>query len=183
MRFLRRYSSTIYGQYRSFGFKKGLWVGAAMFFVLFISRWVSPQSFPATPESLLTDCVMLAGMLFFAWRYRLTLPEGRVTLKELMLLGLWMGCMASVAYGLLLWLYGVLDNSVVMRFAERRMALILSADTGVQAAENLRLVQAYSAGDWGFIGGFRSAVMSILMNLIAALLFRTEKAPVRERRH
>ena len=40
-------------------------------------------------------------------------------------------------------------------------------------------VKKYTAGDWGFIAGFRSAVMSIIITFFAALLFRTEKAPVK----
>ena len=90
--------------------------------------------------------------------------------------------MASLVYGLLLWLYGTLDSSLVARFTEERLSLMPPAETDAQAALNIQLVQHYTAGDWGFIGGFRSAVISILLNLVTALLLRTEKAPVRSKK-
>ena len=182
VRFLRRYSSTIYGQYRPAGLKWGLAVGAAMAVVMLLAGLCGPQVQPAAPENYITDIVMLLGMLVAAYRYRRTLEEERVTLKELMLLGLWVGFMASLVYGLLLWLYGMVDGTLVERFAEGRLALMPPAETDAQGALNIELVQGYTAGDWGFIGGFRSAVISILLNLVAALVMRTEKAPVRSKK-
>ena len=181
MRFLRRYSSTIYGQYRLAGLKGGLLTGAAMAVVMLLASWLGTGMQPSAPENYITDIVMLLGMLVAAYRYRRTLPDERVTLKELMLLGLWVGGVASVLYGLLLWLYGSLDSTLVARFTEERLSLMPPAETDAQSALSIQLVQNYTAGDWGFIGGFRSAVISILLNLVAALLFRTEKAPVREK--
>ena len=181
MRFLRRYSSTIYGNYRVVGLKWGPLVGVAMAFVMLLTSWLGPDVQPASPENYITDIVMLLGMLVVAYRYRRSLPDQRVTLKELMLLGLWVGFWASLVYGVLLWIYGSLDASLVVRFTEERLSLMPPAETDAQSALNIQLVQAYTAGDWGFIGGFRSAVISILLNLVTALLFRTEKAPVREK--
>ena len=162
------------------GVKSGFCVGVSLALVMLLASWLDVQ--PATPENYITDLVLLLGMAVTDYRYRRTLPDGRVTLKELMLLGVWTGFVCAVVYGLLLWLYGVLDGALVARFVEQRLSMMPAADGDTQAALNIQLVQHYSAGDWGFIGGFRIAVMSILMNLVSALLFRTEKAPVRERK-
>lgn len=181
MRFLRRYSSTIYGQYRIFGVRAGLITGAAMAVAMILARLAGEQAQPSAPENYITDAVMLVGMLFFAYRYRQTLPDSRVTIKELMLLGLWIGFVASALYGLLLWAYCAIDTGVVTRFAEARLSIMSASGDAARVARDTALVQSYTAADWGFIGGFRSVVMSILMNFVAALVFRTEKAPLRNK--
>lgn len=180
MRILKRYSSTIYGQYRWFGAKSGLWVGVVIAFSMLLAAWMEVQ--PSTPENYITDLVLLLGMAVAAYRYRRTLPDERVTLKELMLLGLWTGFVSATVYGVLLWLYGILDSTLVERFVEARLALMSMMGDGATDALSIQLVKNYSAGDWGFIGGFRVAVMSIFINLVIALVFRTEKAPVREKK-
>ena len=56
------------------------------------------------------------------------------------------------------------------------------AETGEEARKAIEMVRNYTAGDWAFIGGFRTAVMSVMFAFFAALIFRTEYAPVREKK-
>ena len=163
------------------GLKYGLLTGIVMAVSMLVADWVEFGMQTAAPENFVTDIVLLLGLLMAAYRYRHSLPDERVTLKELLLLGLWVGFIASLVYGLLLWFYGALDETLVTRFIDARLAQMTSDESDPSATLNIQLVKGYTAGDWGFIGGFRSAVMSILMNLVAALLFRTEKAPVRSK--
>lgn len=150
-----------------------------MALVFFIAHGIGFTIQTSAPENFLVDIVLFLGLIVAAYRYRALLPDGMVMFKELMLLGLWVGGMASLFYGFFLWIYGSFDETIVARFIEARLSLMPEADSEPSAALNIQLVKAYTAGDWGFIGGFRCAVMSILMNFITALLVRTAKAPVR----
>ena len=92
------------------------------------------------------------------------------------MLGLIIGVVASVVYGLWLWLYGgMIDTEYVGRCIEGRLAMMDMEDKSFEAQQAIALTKAYTAGDWAFIGGFRTAVMSILMAFLSAVLFRTEK--------
>lgn len=180
MRIIKRYSSTIYGQYRSTGLKYGLWVGLAMSAFVFLAFMLLPDSIqPHAPENYYGDGVMLFGMILAAYRYRQNLPDHHVTLKEIMLLCLWIGVVASTIYGIYLWLHCSLDDHLCQRFADSWITKAATNAAEDTTNQGLTATQ-YTAGNWGFIGGFRSAVISIILNLFTALLMRTEKAPVRK---
>ena len=96
-----------------------------------------------------------------------------------MLLGLGIGVVSAVVYGLWVWLNcGVLSPERVQYYNEQRMAVMDAPEQSAEAAIAIEKVKAYTAGDWAFIGGFRSAVMSIIIAFFAALIFRTEKGTV-----
>ena len=63
-------------------------------------------------------------------------------------------------------------------FAEGRIAVMPSGDESFEAKQAIDTVRGYTAGDWGFIGGFRAAVMSVLIAFLAAIVLRTEKGEV-----
>ena len=106
--------------------------------------------------------------------------SSKVTLKELMLLGLGIGVVSAVVYGLWTWLRcGVLNTSLVDYYNHQRINMMEAAESSVEAKLAVEQVTRYTAGDWAFIGAFRSAVMSVIITFFASLIFRTEKAPVR----
>ncbi len=177
----RRYKSTIYGNYRKAYLIDGAVTGAAMGLVLTVRDYLA-ESPMGQPENFVTEVVMAVGIFWFAYRYRKHLPEQKVTLKELMLLGLGIGVVGSVVYGLWTWLRcGVLDSSMVEFYNCQRISVMEPADSSAQAKAAVEMVRGYTAGDWAFIGAFRSAVMSIIMAFLAALIFKTEQSPVVER--
>lgn len=183
----RRYNSTIYGNYKKYALVYGLAIGCAQFVVVAFWNMVSSTWLPS-PENYVTEVVLLAGIFGFTYLYRRNLKaqaghEGSgVTLKELLLLGLGMGCVGAVVYGLWMWLYcGTLMPTMVEHFNEQRIVVMPEAETGEDARKAIELVSQYTAGDWAFIGGFRTAVMSVMFAFFAALIFRTEYAPVREK--
>ncbi len=180
-KFFRRYNSTIYGNYRKAYLLYGLLTGALM--ALVATVWNASSDKPlAEPENLVTEAVLLICTMFATYRYRLGLPEGRVTLKELMLLGLGIGVVSAVVYGLWTWFYcGVWQTGLVQHYIDSRIAAMQQSSNGT-TEQSIALVRAYTAGDWALIGAIRSAVMSIIITFFAALLFRTEKSPVRERK-
>ena len=106
----RRYNSTIYGNYKKYALVYGLAIGCAQFVVVAFWNLLSSTWLPS-PENYVTEVVLLAGIFGFSYLYRRNLKarpgqEGAgVTLKELLLLGLGMGCVGAVVYGLWMWLY------------------------------------------------------------------------------
>ena len=179
MGIIRRYQSEIYGNYRLAYVRYGAVVGAVMALVfLFFSVIGEPFK---SPDSYISDILLLVGILFFTYRYRTSLPGGKVSFKELMLLGLGIGAVAAVVYGFYLWLHlGVLYPGQVQLMRDTETAAMTSAGsealnmTEQQLADNLRMVTGYGAGVWAFRGAFRSFVFSIIMAFVAALVFKTE---------
>ena len=177
----RRYKSTIYGNYRKSYLIYGMVTGIAMFVILFVRDWMSDSPM-SQPENFITELVMGVGIILFTYRYREQLPDKKVTLKELMLLGLGIGVVGSVVYGLLTWVNCRSINTELVEFYnQERISVMEPAESSAEAKAAVELVKKYTAGDWAFIGGFRSAVMSIILTFFAALIFRTEKSPVVER--
>jgi len=182
VKIFRRYKSTIYGNYRRAYLIDGLITGVAMSLVLLVRDWLAEMPM-SQPENFVTEIVMAIGIFWFTYQYRKQLPGQKVTLKELMLLGLGIGVVSSVVFGLWTWLNcGVLNTDMVGFYNEQRISVMEPADSSAEAKTAVEMVKKYTAGDWGFIGAFRSAVMSIIITFFAALIFRTEKSPVVERR-
>ena len=178
----RRYESTIYGNYRKAYLIDGALTGAVMSMVMLLRDWLatSPMS---SPENYVTELVLAIAIVWSCYQYRRQLPDGKVTLKELMLLGLGIGVVSAIVYGLWTWLHcGVLDTSLVDYYNQQRIAMMESAESSAEAKVVVELVRRYTAGDWAFIGAFRSAVMSIIITFFAALIFRTEKGTVIEKK-
>ena len=178
-RFFRRYKSTIYGNYRKAYVIDGLLTGAAMSVIAAVRDWLAAKPM-ATPENYVTELVLLVGILWASYHYRKQLPGEKVTFKELMLLGLGIGVVSAVVYSLWMWLRcGVINTGLVDYYNQSRIDVMDPAETSEAAKVAIESVKRYTAGDWAFIAGFRSAVMSILISFFAALIFRTEKGEVR----
>lgn len=177
-RFFRRYKSTIYGNYRKAYVIDGLLVGGAMSLIAAVRDWLAAQPM-ATPENYITELVLLVGTLWASYHYRKQLPDGRVTLKELMLLGLGIGMVSAVVYGLWTWLHcGIINSGLVDYYNQSRIDVMEPAETSEAAKVAIENVKKYTAGDWAFIAGFRSAVMSVIITFFTALVLRTEKGEV-----
>ena len=177
-RFFRRYKSTIYGNYRKAYVIDGLLVGGAMSLIAAVRDWLAAQPM-ATPENYITELVLLVGTLWASYHYRKQLPDGKVTLKELMLLGLGIGVVSAVVYGLWTWLHcGIINNCLVDYYNQSRIGVMEPAETSEAAKVAIENVKKYTAGDWAFIAGFRSAVMSVIITFFTALVLRTEKGEV-----
>ena len=182
-RIFRRYESTIYGNYRKAYLIDGALTGVVMSVVMLLRDWLAKSPMPS-PENYITELVLAVGIFWSSYQYRKQLPEGKVTLKELMLLGLGIGVVSAVVYGLWTWLRcGVLNTSLVDYYNHQRINMMEAAESSVEAKLAVEQVTRYTAGDWAFIGAFRSAVMSVIITFFASLIFRTEKAPVTSRYH
>lgn len=178
-RVFRRYQSNIYGNYRKSYLIDGLLVGVAMSLIMLVRDWLAVKPMTA-PENYITELVLLVGIFWATYHYRAQLPEGKVSLKELLLLGLGIGVVSAVVYGLWTWLNcGSIHTDMVSYYNQQRIAVMDAADSSAEAKVAIEQVGRYTAGDWGFIAAFRSAVMSVIIAFFAAIIFRTEKSPVR----
>lgn len=179
MKLIKRYQSNIYGNYRVAYIRDGLLSGLA------ISLLVLAISYPLRhPHNLTVDVVLLVATLFFAYRYRSKLPDGKVFFKELMLYGLGLGIIAAVVYGLFLVFYGrVIDEAFCARCLNE---FIKNEQNGTgtpeEKAETIAVMKGYTIYTWALIGVFYTAVMSIMTAFVGALLFRTEKNVVRPKK-
>ena len=177
----RRYESTIYGNYRRAYALGGAATGLLMVAATWLYGIVSGERL-AEPYNYVGEIALTVGMIVAAYLYRKRLPDGKVTLKELMLLELGIGLIAAIVYGLWIWLYsGSIAPDMVEVYNRYRVAQIPEGDDVEQYRRAVDLTLQYTSGDWAFIAGFRTWVFSILPNFFIALLLRTEKAPVRSK--
>lgn len=180
-RIIKQYQSEIYGNYRLAYATYGVLTGFLLALVLVLQRAIMPSNPPLAPESFVADAVLAVAIFLSAYRYRSTLPDKQVMLKELLLLGMGTAIVAAVVYGLLLWLIlGTVYTDLVETFITHRLSLMPSADEGAEAAIAIEKTRAYTAGDWAFIGGFRIFVISIVFTFFSAIIFRTQKSPIKQ---
>ncbi len=175
MKFIRRYQSEIYGRYRVAYLRDGFFTGVFLcFVVLFMKLIYYPIE---VPHTLYTDLALLGATLFFAYRYRVHLPERKVFFKELMLYGLGLGIVAAIVYGLFLLLYGgVIDTGFPGRCMERFIDGEMHGNgTPEEKEQTIAVMRNYTIVTWAMIGAFLTAVMSIMTAFIAALILRTER--------
>ena len=175
MRLVRRYQSDIYGDYRKFGLRYGLFSGLIMAAIVCILFFLD---YPLqAPVNYATDITLFVCALFFAYRYRTTLPDNKVFFKELMLLGLTLGVVAAIVYALFLLLYGkVIDTDFLTRCIDR---LVDNEQNGTASQEQIQqtvsVMRGYTLVTLALIAAFRTSVMAIMTAFCGALLFRTEK--------
>lgn len=183
VRILRRYKSTIYGNYRAAYLKYGLLTGLVISVVVVLCRICFPEHFPAAPNNYLTEIVLTICVFIAGYLYRRQYSEQELTLKELMLLGLGIGVISSVVYGLFLWLMcGQMFPDVVNVYIENRLAQMDAPETSAEAKVAVELTKGYTAGDWAFIGGFRTAVFSVIVAFAMALILGGKRGSLVEKK-
>ncbi|MCQ2274454.1 MAG: DUF4199 domain-containing protein [Bacteroidales bacterium] len=181
-RLIRRYNSTLYGNYRKAYLVGGIITGVVMSIFLLLNSVFAAQPMSA-PENYLTELILLIGILITSYLYRKQLPDEKVSLKELMLVGLGVGVISGLVFGLIIWFScSHFSQNLVGFYNQERIKLMDDPQSSAEAKLAVETVKKYTAGDWGFIAGFRSAVMSIIITFFTALVLRTEKSPVMEKR-
>lgn len=170
---LRRYKSPLLGNYRKYLLVYGIATGFVLFFGMAIS-WMVDLPY-AAPETYVTEILLCVCIFGASYLYRERQTGGKIYLKELLVLGMGIGVVSAVVYGLLILFYG---SVIDFEFVERCVALRLEqmgSSSEPAALEAIEQVRHYSLGDWAFIGGFRSMVMSIIIMFFSSIIFRTEQ--------
>lgn len=178
---LRRYQSAIYGNYRKAYLRYGFLTGVVLALSMLFYRLVSPSNPPVSPNNYFIDAILAVAIFGGTFIYRKSLPDQKVMLKELLLLGTGMGMTASAVYGILLWpICGSLFPDMVDTFIANRLDLIKAQGESPETLEAIVQTRAYTAGDWAFIGAFRTFVFSIILTFFSSIIFRTEKSPLKQ---
>lgn len=178
MGFLRRYESNIYGNYRKAGAIAGLWSGTVL--VLYITvRWLSNVPVDA-PQTYGSDVLLFVCMLAECYLYRRDLPGEKATLKELMMLNMWLAFVAVIIYGVFTWFYGtVMDGDFLSRCINKMLDGEQAKNATAEQKETMLVViQNYTMGTLAWMGAFRTLVMGVLWSFLSALLFRNEQSNV-----
>ena len=164
MNYFRRYDSTIHGNYRKAYLRCGLITGGLLTLYIMMRDLMGTPA--ESPEAYLSDGIMLVAVFLFTLLYRNSLADKKASLKELMLFGLGTALVASVLYGICLWLFGYAVPEQTVLFTTT-----MRGEEAVAAAPS-----HYWAAWWGLESGIKLAVLGGFGAFIAALLFRNEKS-------
>ena len=166
MSIFHRYSSTIHGNYRKAYLRSGLITGVLLAAYL-LSRLLMGKPLES-PTSYVSDAVMLVAVFLFTMLYRNALPERKATIKELMLFGMGTAVIASLLYGLYIWLSGFSIPGQIELFTNNLMEAEPFADYPAH----------YWSALWGLLSAIVMAVLGGFGAFIAALILKNEKGNV-----
>lgn len=170
MKFFHRYNSTIHGNYRKAYLRCGLITGGLLALYIMVRYLMGSPA--ESPEAYMSDIIMLLAVFLFTLLYRNSLEEKKATLKELMLFGLGTAVVASLLYGVCLWLFGyaVPEQTDLFTRTLRGEEAVLSAPSH------------YWAAWWGVESAIKLAVLGGFGAFVAALLFKNEKSDVHSKK-
>ncbi|MBQ9638023.1 MAG: DUF4199 domain-containing protein [Bacteroidales bacterium] len=175
MRLIRQYESVIYGNYHKAALQGGVVIGLALLVYILLFFFVgNPIS---SPETFGIDGVLFlcTGSIFVLYRRRL--PDGKVSMKELMLLGVDACLIGAALYGVELYLYATLLD---VQFSDRCFSTMAKGLQDADDTQVVNIISNYSAVNWALMGCVRLAVMSIIFVLVLALCMRTEKSRLKQ---
>lgn len=170
MKFFHRYNSTIHGNYRKAYLRCGLITGGLLALYIMVRYLMGSPA--ESPEAYMSDIIMLLAVFLFTLLYRNSLEEKKATLKELMLFGLGTAVVASLLYGICLWLFGyaVPEQTDLFTRTLRGEEAVLSAPSH------------YWAAWWGIESAIKLAVLGGFGAFVASLLFKNEKSDVHSKK-
>lgn len=168
MRFPRRYTSTIHGNYRRAYLRSGLLTGMLLFLYILVRHLLGVPA-PA-PESYATDGILLAAVFLLALLYRNSLEGKRASLKELMLFGMGMSLVAALLYGLLLWAFCLAVPAQTVLFAHATTGADITA-----ADPQLHYWAAFVA----IVAAVKLALIGCFGAFLAAVFFKNEKSEIK----
>lgn len=167
MRVFRRYKSEIHGNYRRAYLVSGLVTGGVMGAYV-LGRLISGHP-EGSPVSYVVSIVQLVLIFLLAAYYRNSLPDKRVTLKELMLFGMGTAVLSALVYGGVLFVVGRVSDLQTVTFTNTMTELSVT-ETDPQLH--------YWAAWWSIMGVIETAVVGGLGAFLAAILFRNENSEI-----
>ena len=164
-----RYKSTMHGNYWVAIFKYGLLMGIGLLLVVMFRYWFKiPLS---EPVSYAENFAMLIFMFIAVFVYKRGLEERKITFKESYIVGLGSGVIASIIYGMFLFVYSqYIDIDIQQRCFEIQRAV--KTNVNLSDAQLMSMVKPSSIALSGIM---LSSVLSILWSLIIAILLRNEQ--------
>jgi hypothetical protein len=169
MGLLNRYKSTMHGNYKIAVFKYGLLIGIGLSLVILFRYWFKMPI--SEPVSYYEDISMLVFLFIAVFLYKRGLKERKITLKESYILGLGSGIIASIIYGIFLFVYSqYIDIDIQQRCFEIQRAV--KTNINLNDEELMLMVKPSSIA---FSAILLSSVLTILWALIIAILLRNEQ--------
>ena len=166
MKFFHRYESTIHGNYRKAYLRCGLLAGLMLVLFLLV-RWLMRN--PAdNPETYLSDGILLLSVFLFTMLYRNALPERKASMKELMLFGIGTAVVASLLYGVYIYVAGFVMPGQIELFTNTMKAPGAFAEYPAH----------YWSALWGILTAVKMAVLGGFGAFISALILKTEKGNI-----
>lgn len=170
MAVFHRYRSTIHGNYRRAYVRCGLIIGVLLVaYVLVRLLMGNPVE---SPLSYVSDAILLVCIFLFATYYRNSLPDKKVTLKELMLFGIGTSAVASLLYGLMLWAVGV-------AFPQQAVLFTNNMTPNEVTLQDPQL--HYWAALWAIVAAVEVLLLGSFGAFLAAILFRNEKSEIKHK--
>ena len=170
MGIFHRYKSTIHGNYRRAYLLGGFVVGALLALYVVV-RYMMGRPVES-PLSYVSDAILLVLIFLLASYYRRSLPDGLVTLKELMLLGIGISAVAALVYGLVLWAFGTACPQQTVLFTTS----MTGKETSLQDPQ-----LHYWAAWWAIMAAVETLLLGAFGAFLAAIFFRTEKSEIKHR--
>ena len=171
MGIFHRYRSTIHGDYRRAYLRSGLLTGVLL--ALYILVRLLMGSAVESPVSLVVDVILLVLVVLLTARYRNSLPEKKITLKEAMLFGMGTAAVAGVVHGLLL--YALLMTSA------QQTVLFTNTMLGENTVDCQNPQLHYWAAWWAIVAGVETIVLGAFAAFLAAIFFRNEKSEIKHK--
>ena len=166
-RFLHRYKSTIHGNYRRNYLRCGLFT--AIILITYILLRLLFRNPAPSPQSYLSDAILLLSIALCALLYRRSLPHNKVSLKELTLFGFGTALIASILYGIFLCAFQTLIPSQTVLYTQTLSGTHITLhDPQIH----------YWAAWWAILTTVKMIILGGFGAFLAALLFRTEKGSV-----
>lgn len=170
MSIFHRYKSEIHGNYRRAYLRCGAITGLLLWAYVLV-RYLMGRPLES-PLSYISDAILLVAVFLFAAHYRNSLPDGKVTLKELMLFGIGLSAVAAVVYGLLLCALDLVLAAQVVQFTNSMNGQQLSP---------LDPQMNYWAIWWGIFAAVEVLLLGSFGAFLAAILFRNEKSEIKHK--
>lgn len=169
---LRKFESKIYGNYGRAAAKYGFFSGLIMMLVIMFRYWIIyPIKQPVSYTENIALFVLMIGSLVI---YKRNLEEGRITFKEAFLLSFGVGVIASIMYGMFLYIYA---SFIDMEFCNRCFDFHRSLSSNANLSdEEIHFITKPSS--IAFSGILLSTTVSILWAFIMSIMLRNEKAPI-----
>lgn len=184
MGLIKRYESEIYGNYKKGWLLYGLYTGLIMSFSVLFRYWLT---YPMDTPSTWTDNIILFLCMFvFTYLYRKKLYCGNVFFKEVYILNLGVGVVAGVMYALFIWYYGsCVDTELVQRYIDAQEHIYINNWQGTTEDMNKKIEEIKNLTSVPYLsiwGGILTVVTSFMTSFIVALLLRTQKNVVRQKK-
>jgi len=165
MAFFHRYKSTIHGNYRKAYLRCGLITGVLL--VAYVMVRLLMRSPVESPLSYVSDAILLVCIFLFAAYYRKALPDGQVSLKELMLFGIGQAAVAALVYGLMLWGLG-------LAFPQQTVLFTNNMTPNEVTLQDPQL--HYWAAMWAIVAAVEVLLLGAFGAFLAAIFLRNEKS-------